>query len=301
MSNSAFSQSTITTPVSVANGGTGATTFTDAGVLIGNGTSAVQVTSAGTAGQVLTSNGAGVDPTFQAVAGGTGVPSQLTINSYSTSTAYTDDLSYIATISAGTLTAYSNGAATPLRKYNGTTAQSVADTTVWGSATTNCGIVVIGGYVYLHLVNSTTERRIYRADITSDISSSGNWTQLTLSGANFAAAIGFNLQMIGYGNSAFWFADTTNAVYMYATLSGTTLTQQGTVTVTGSNYDGSSSVNTNGIFAAFAAAPFIRMANFSGTLQTNRAINNASNTRPINVENYLYISTISNIYSRVDM
>lgn len=67
---SSFQKSSISTPVSVANGGTGATTLGDAGVLIGNGTGAVQVTSAGTAGQVLTSNGAGVDPTFQAAAGG---------------------------------------------------------------------------------------------------------------------------------------------------------------------------------------------------------------------------------------
>jgi hypothetical protein len=37
----------------VANGGTGATTLTDNGVLIGNGTGAVDVTSAGTTGQVL--------------------------------------------------------------------------------------------------------------------------------------------------------------------------------------------------------------------------------------------------------
>lgn len=59
------------TDLSVANGGTGASTFTDAGVLIGNGTSAIQVTSAGTSGHVLTSNGAGVDPTFQAASGGT--------------------------------------------------------------------------------------------------------------------------------------------------------------------------------------------------------------------------------------
>lgn len=49
----------------VARGGTGAATLGDAGVLIGNGTSPVQVTAAGTSGQVLTSNGAGVDPTFQ--------------------------------------------------------------------------------------------------------------------------------------------------------------------------------------------------------------------------------------------
>lgn len=61
------------TGLPVAGGGTGATTFTDAGVLIGNGTGAIQVTTAGTAGQVLTSNGAGVDPTFQA-AGSTTAP-----------------------------------------------------------------------------------------------------------------------------------------------------------------------------------------------------------------------------------
>ena len=54
------------TGLPVAGGGTGVATLGDAGVLIGNGTGAVQVTGAGTSGQVLTSNGAGVDPTFQA-------------------------------------------------------------------------------------------------------------------------------------------------------------------------------------------------------------------------------------------
>lgn len=62
----------VTGTLPVANGGTGATTFTDAGVLIGNTTGAVQVTTAGSSGQVLTSNGAGVDPTFQDAGGGGG-------------------------------------------------------------------------------------------------------------------------------------------------------------------------------------------------------------------------------------
>ncbi|MFA7238998.1 MAG: hypothetical protein WC091_02725 [Sulfuricellaceae bacterium] len=80
LSNKTLTAPALGTPVSgvltnctglpVAGGGTGAATFTDAGVLIGNGTGALQVTTAGTAGQVLTSNGAGVDPTFQAAAGG---------------------------------------------------------------------------------------------------------------------------------------------------------------------------------------------------------------------------------------
>src|SRR5207237_299220 len=52
-------------PIGVAQGGTGATTFTAHGVLIGNTTSAVQATSAGTSGQCFLSNGASADPSFQ--------------------------------------------------------------------------------------------------------------------------------------------------------------------------------------------------------------------------------------------
>lgn len=49
----------LSTPVSVANGGTGASTFTANGVLYGNGTSPLGVTAAGTNGQVLTGVTAG--------------------------------------------------------------------------------------------------------------------------------------------------------------------------------------------------------------------------------------------------
>jgi hypothetical protein len=47
----------VTGTLPVANGGTGATTLTANNVLLGNGTSAVQVVAPGTAGNVLTSNG----------------------------------------------------------------------------------------------------------------------------------------------------------------------------------------------------------------------------------------------------
>ena len=60
----------LSTPVTVANGGQGNATLAAHGVLIGNGTSAVNVTGTGTSGQVLTSNGASADPTFQAASGG---------------------------------------------------------------------------------------------------------------------------------------------------------------------------------------------------------------------------------------
>lgn len=52
----------------VGRGGTGATTLTANAVLLGNGTSAVQVVAVGTAGQVLTSNGASA-PTMQDLSG----------------------------------------------------------------------------------------------------------------------------------------------------------------------------------------------------------------------------------------
>jgi hypothetical protein len=49
--------STASGTLPVANGGTGATTLTANNVLLGNGTSAVQVVAPSTAGNVLTSNG----------------------------------------------------------------------------------------------------------------------------------------------------------------------------------------------------------------------------------------------------
>jgi len=60
----------LTTDLNVAQGGTGASTFAANGVLFGNGTSAVGATAVGTDGHVLTSNGSGSAPTFQAAGGG---------------------------------------------------------------------------------------------------------------------------------------------------------------------------------------------------------------------------------------
>lgn len=53
------------TALPVANGGTGTTTLTAHGVLVGAGTGAVAITGTGSTGQILTSNGASADPTYQ--------------------------------------------------------------------------------------------------------------------------------------------------------------------------------------------------------------------------------------------
>jgi hypothetical protein len=63
----------VTGTLPVANGGTGATTQTAYAVLCGGTTSTgayQSIASVGTAGQILTSNGAGALPTFQAAGGG---------------------------------------------------------------------------------------------------------------------------------------------------------------------------------------------------------------------------------------
>ncbi|WP_175692952.1 hypothetical protein [Burkholderia ambifaria] len=57
------SLSGLTTPLSVAQGGTGRTTLTAHGVVLGNGPSTVNITSAGTTGQVLV-GATGADPAF---------------------------------------------------------------------------------------------------------------------------------------------------------------------------------------------------------------------------------------------
>lgn len=64
--------------LSAANGGTGKTSLAAHGVLIGNGTNAVSVSSSGTAGECLTSNGSSNDPTFQPCVGGGTVTSVAT-------------------------------------------------------------------------------------------------------------------------------------------------------------------------------------------------------------------------------
>jgi len=61
--------SQITGTLPVANGGTGATSLTANNVILGNGTSAVQVVAPGTSGNVLTSNGTTWQSTAPAASG----------------------------------------------------------------------------------------------------------------------------------------------------------------------------------------------------------------------------------------
>ena len=64
-----LSSLSLTTDLAVTHGGTGASSFTDNGIIYGNGTSALSVTAAGTEGQVLQAGASGV-PEFGTLDGG---------------------------------------------------------------------------------------------------------------------------------------------------------------------------------------------------------------------------------------
>jgi HAMP domain-containing protein len=68
--------------VAVPNGGTGASSLTDHGVLLGSGTNPVSVTGTGSAGQVLQSGGAGADPGYSNAAypGAAGDPGSIIVS-----------------------------------------------------------------------------------------------------------------------------------------------------------------------------------------------------------------------------
>lgn len=125
----------LTTDLSVAQGGTGASTHTDHGVLIGRGTGAIEATSAGTLGQVLKSGGAGANPDWGAGSSVTFATTQ--VFSGNAPTSFTDlDLS--ATIGAKQtvvllriVNSGGNGSSYSFRK-NGETVAVTVDGTAFG-------------------------------------------------------------------------------------------------------------------------------------------------------------------------
>lgn len=96
--------SALTGQLGVANGGTGTFTLTAHGVVLGQGTSNVNVTTAGTAGQVFTSGGASADGAYADPVGGTNSLSTLgsAFNITGTTGTYQDTGLSVSLPSAGT-------------------------------------------------------------------------------------------------------------------------------------------------------------------------------------------------------
>lgn len=121
-----FSAVSLTADVSgilpVANGGTGDSTLTNHGVLIGQGTSPVAVTAAGTAGQPLLSGGASADPAYGTLAIGAGGTGQTTkAAAFDALSPMTTGGDLIYGGASGTGTRLANGTAGQILQSNGTT------------------------------------------------------------------------------------------------------------------------------------------------------------------------------------
>lgn len=223
------------------------------------------------------------------------VPNEISsdISNFGINCGFTDTLQAIPTAVSSQLALYRGAFAPTCLRYIGTVAQDgLAVSTVWASATNAGGQIVLGGFVYWLMRDASNNYRLYRCDITTDIKTGGNWAQITLAGANLATT---NIKfLIGYGNSQFWFRDQTNTTLINASLSGTTLTEVSTITVTGMDYtDAGASVNKTGIWAGFSSAPRLRFASYTGSLTTNKTVCQTASVGVLSYESdtYLALST----------
>lgn len=160
-------------PLEVAYGGTGADTFTDAGVLIGNGSGVIQTTSAGTAGQVLTSNGTGVDPTFQSFPGGGDALTTGTLGQFASTPS--SDLASVLNNESGTGLAVFNNSPTLITPNLGTPSvlnlSNATGLTVPGGGTgvasfTDAGVLIGNGTGALQATSAGTAGQVLTSNGT---------------------------------------------------------------------------------------------------------------------------------------
>lgn len=138
--------------------------------------------------------------------------------------------------------------------------QTVRPIDIWPAITSVKGLLVYNGYFYFMGDNGLGTYRVYRCPITSDITTVGNWTLMTVSGT----AISGTSYLIGVQNNSLWVA--TGSAFVPYSISGSTLTSGTSVTVTGSSYSIESRINDNAIYADYSSDPRIKKADFSGTL-----------------------------------
>jgi hypothetical protein len=176
----------------VGNGGTGATTLTQNGVLFGNGTSAVGVTAAGTTGQVLVGN-TGSAPTWATLSGAAVTSFQTSLSGLTPAVATTG-----AVTLAGTLGATSGGTGATVAPTAGQFLYSAAGTTY--AATTLSGVAVTtfsGGTTGL-TPSSPTSGAIVLAG-TLALANGGTNASLTAvnGGSVYSTATGFGITAAG--------------------------------------------------------------------------------------------------------
>lgn len=186
---------------------------------------------------------------------------------------YSDDLNSIPVVSTSNiLTLRKVIGENSGRKYISSNTQTIGASSLLTSGNTVTGAICVGGYIYAYVSNPSAVYELWRVPTTSDSSSAGNWTKLTLSGSWDAA-----VNMVGFDGTDFWFIDRNGSTLFKASLSGTTMTRGSNVTVTGCDTNSSlHRVNSTGVYAKFSSAPLYRKADLSGNLVADQLLNNSN-------------------------
>jgi N-acetylneuraminic acid mutarotase len=237
--------SEVTNTLPVANGGTGATTFTTNGILYGNGTNAIQVTAAGSSGQYLQVNNSGV-PVWQAlnVTGGAGgnCTNCLINNNTATQTIYPSGVATIGLSVAQTST--SNPTVDIFNVVSSTSANKFFSVDQNGNTNSF-------GSVFIHRTSSAATE---------------TWTTLPTSGEpgtrDLAASVWTGTQMFIFGgysgsaylNDGYLYNPSTNTWKTVSTTNAPSIRDEATAVWTGTKvivwggWNGSSTLNTGALY-----------------------------------------------------
>jgi hypothetical protein len=178
----------------VAQGGTGAATFTSNGVLYGNGAGAIQATAAGTSAQFLVANGSGV-PVFVSMSSDVLITNAGVATIQANAVALGTDTTgnYVATVSTSALTGITGGAAgsegtaiTLGFDYSATLAANPALATgnaVFGTT----GLIFEGATAdtfegLLTVTDPTTDNTWTLPNVSGTVITTGNLTSITATG-----------------------------------------------------------------------------------------------------------------------
>ena len=229
-------------PQPIVEGGTGAQTFTSNGVLLGNGTSAISATTAGTTGQVLTGVTSGA-PTFQSpaassitITGDSG--GGLTGNNF-TFTGSTTGLTFAGAGSTETLGGtliVANGGTGRATLTNHSVLIGAGTTAITQSAVGATGTVLIGNSAADPTFSATPTVTSITLGSGSALSTFVDWTSWTptLTGATTAGTTTYTNQ-VGY------YTRIGNIVFIHYVLSITAATGTGNLTIGGLPFTASSS------------------------------------------------------------
>ena len=214
-------------PITLAQGGTGVSSFTAHGVLIGEGSSALSVVSPGTSGYGLVSNGAISDPTFQAIVNsfntrtGAVVPATgdytaaMVTNAVDTTQTYNNPVWLTGISATNCPTCVTTGTAqtiTGAKTFNGGVyvgANEVIDAngfTAWGGATLNDSTAL--GYVVANVDHYFTDQdnesrgvsSVVRSTRTTVDQATNGWDQFGITGAVVLGAMNLPTDPI-YGSA----------------------------------------------------------------------------------------------------